>query len=93
MTGNDVVQMEYHCVLLGIFYSVSNTWIARIELKLNITQILKNYYLIIAMPQTLHILLSTQQHTLPYFQLKTPYDYCTSNYPVPIACPLAHLLF
>ena len=87
MTGHDVVYMESHCVLLTKFYPVSDTWIVRIEIKYNI------YYRIIALLQEFHKFISTQQRRLLSFRFKTPRAYCTSHYPAPIACPLAHLLF
>ena len=39
MTGHDIFHMEYHCVLLSNFYTVSDTWIVRIELKSSIFQV------------------------------------------------------
>ena len=93
MTVHDVVHVEYQCVLISNLYHVSNTWIVRIETKSNFTSLHKSYYRIIVILQAFHILLSTQKCILLYFHSQRTHAYCTSHYPVTIACPLAHLLF
>ena len=57
------------------------------------TGIHKISYIIIALLQVFHKLFSTEQCILLSFHFKTSCAYCTPKYPVPIACPLKHLLF